>query len=121
MDDYLGVTILSWFNLAFAALLTFTVIFWWNSLRARELALKHARKACNLVHLQLLDQTVALQRLSIKRSDRGRLCIERHYRFEYTEHGTHRDTGTVSMRGHALHGLSLPYTRDDDGNRVFLQ
>ena len=116
-----GTIILSWFNLGLTILVTFAAIIWWNGARARELALAHARRACKQAQVQLLDQTVALQRVAVSRNGGGNLCLERQYRFEYTQQGTYRDNGTVSMWGHELRGVSLPYARDEDGNRVFLQ
>ncbi len=93
---------------------------WWNGMRAKELAVSHSRAACERENLQLLDQTVALTRMRISRNERGSACLRRHYRFEFTQLGTHRDSGTVSMNGHKLVGVTLPFTRDKDGNRVFL-
>jgi len=73
---------------------------WWNGIKAKELAVKHGREACKKADLQLLDQTVALHRAKISRSKHGSACLRREYRFEFTQHGTHRDAGTVTMNGH---------------------
>jgi len=104
----------------FIALAAVGLGLWWNGMRAKELAVGHSRVACGKADLQLLDQTVALHRMRISRQANGSLCLRRDYRFEFTQHGTHRDSGTVSMNGHTLVAVSLPFTRDEDGNRVFL-
>ncbi len=94
--------------------------FWWNSSRARELAIVHAKRRCQQDELQFLDQTVSLSGVSLARDDQGRRCLERCYRFECTLQGIHRDSGEVIMSGHRLLRVVLPYTKTEDGNRVFL-
>ncbi|MBX2883910.1 MAG: DUF3301 domain-containing protein [Granulosicoccus sp.] len=93
---------------------------WWTGSRARELAIEHARRRCEQDDLQFLDQTVALAGLSLARSSNGMRCLERRYRFECTLQGIHRDHGDVIMRGHRLVRVALPYTKTEDGTRVFL-
>lgn len=89
-------------------------------MRAKELAVKHGRDACKKANVQLLDQTVALHRMKMSRANSGSLCLRRVYRFEFTQSGTHRDSGTVTMNGHTLEQVFLPYLRDENGNRIFL-
>jgi len=62
----------------------------------------------------------ALQKMSMGRSASGNACLRREYRFEFTAEGSYRDTGTVTLNGHALANVYLPYTRDEQGNRVFV-
>ena len=93
--------------------------FWWTSSHARELAITHARRACQAQQLQLLDQTVSLRRLKLSRNAKGGSCFRREYDFEFTDSGAHRDRGTVTMRGHELLGVLIPYTTDDEGNRIY--
>lgn len=92
---------------------------WWTGSRAKELAVSHARNLCERESVQLLDYTVALQKISLGQSASGSKCLRREYRFEFTAEGSHRDQGTVSLNGHALANVYLPYTRDEQGNRVF--
>lgn len=94
--------------------------FWWNSSRARELAIGHARRRCQQDELQFLDYTVSQAGIAMARDDHGRRCLERTYRFECTLQGVHRDSGEVIMRGHRLLRVVLPYTKTEDGTRVFL-
>lgn len=96
------------------------IAFWWTSSRARELAITHARRACQGQKLQLLDQTVSLRQLKLSRSASGGSCFRREYEFEFTDSGTHRDHGTVTMRGHELLGVLIPYTTDEEGNRIYI-
>lgn len=92
---------------------------WWTGARARELAILHARKACQQRQLQFLDQTVALNRLRPARSPSGTSCFLREYSFEFTNEGQFRDTGLVTMLGHSLQRVYFPYLRDSEGNRIY--
>jgi len=94
--------------------------FWWTGSRAKELAVGHARTLCNREAVQLLDYTVALQKVKMGRTASGNACLRREYRFEFTAEGNYRDQGSVALNGHALANVYLPYTRDADGNRVFV-
>jgi hypothetical protein len=82
--------------------------FWYDTLRAREHAIRFARQLCKQYHVQLLDQTVTLQRVWLQRNRRGRLNWLRTYQFEFSETGATRLTGIVSLNGHELHILELP-------------
>lgn len=94
---------------------------WWTGSRAKELAVGHARTLCKRESVQLLDYTVALQKMKLARSKSGNACFRREYKFEFTAEGNHRDSGSVALNGHALVNVYLPYTRDEEGNRVFVQ
>lgn len=94
---------------------------WWTGSKAKELAAAHARRACQLRHVQFLDQTAALSHMRPVRTANGSQCFQRIYRFEFTDHGQYRDIATVTLHGHQLHDISFPYTRDPEGNRIYLQ
>lgn len=93
---------------------------WWTGSRAKELAVGYARSLCVREEVQLLDHTVALRKFNIGRSASGNACLRREYSFEFTAEGSYRDQGSVVLNGHALAKVYLPYTRDADGNRVFV-
>lgn len=98
-------------------------------MKARELAIQHARQACKKHDLQFLDQTVALSRMRPRRDSHGNPCWQREYAFEFTstasnEDGaivSYRDQGSISMQGFRVKALDLPFTRDSEGNRVYFQ
>jgi hypothetical protein len=91
------------------------VWFWVDTLRARERAVQLCRDLCRRRHLQLLDETVALHRLSVGRDHNGRVRLRRNYRFEFTRDGSVRDRGTVVMLGALMESIDLP----EDGGRLF--
>ncbi|MCU7796671.1 MAG: DUF3301 domain-containing protein [Candidatus Thiodiazotropha sp. (ex Notomyrtea botanica)] len=83
--------------------------FWRDSLKVREIATRISRKACESYGVQFLDQTVALQRLTL-RWVRSGLKLRRTYQFDYSLEGQGRRTGYLVMMGNqhvSLH-LDLP-------------
>lgn len=73
--------------------------FWVDSLRARDVAVAAARRACESEGLQFLDDTVAFAGIRPERSDDGVLRLRRVYNFEFSETGDNRRRGSVVMRG----------------------
>jgi hypothetical protein len=92
---------------------------WLNTLRARELALAHARRACERNHVQLLDQAVALRGIGLRWTARG-LRLRRTYGFEFSVAGVERRSARVVLLGLQLERLELGDdaggTEDDSGD-----
>lgn len=80
---------------------------WLKFTGAREHAVAEARRQCTQHGLQLLDETVGLRRLRLRRAD-GRRQLELGYAFEVSAHGDDRLEGRLWMHGDQLAGLSLP-------------
>lgn len=89
--------------LALAAL----VGLWFKFSRARERAVDEARQQCMRHGLQLLDETVGLRSLSLRRRH-GRRRLEFGYAFDVSVHGDDRLEGRLWMAAGRLAGLSLP-------------
>ena len=87
--------------------LALIVWFWQNTLRARELALHVARDTCQNQQLQLLDGTVTLQRMALRRSQRGRLTLQRTFQFTYSAAGDDRQTGFIIILGNLVEQVGL--------------
>ena len=86
------------------------LLFWVDSLRARERALQAGRSACQRYDLQFLDDTVSFTRLRLARNDEGQLRIARTYNFEFSDTGNNRRHGAIVMLGGELQDLHLePY------------
>jgi hypothetical protein len=94
------------FELATVALLLAGWL-WFDSLRAREAAIRAARQACEADGVLLLDDTVALAAFSLRRRDSGRLALKRVYRFEFSDTGNNRLEGSVTMLGARMQTLYL--------------
>ncbi|MGB3270825.1 MAG: DUF3301 domain-containing protein [Rhodanobacter sp.] len=84
-----------------------TVGLWLKLSVARERAVRVARQQCRLHGLQLLDETVGLRALRLRRVD-GLRRVERGYGFEVSIDGHDREPGRLWMIGDALTDLSLP-------------
>ena len=80
---------------------------WLKASRARERAVDEARRQCAEHGLQLLDETVCLRHLRLRRVG-GRRRLEFGYAFEVSAHGDDRLDGRLWMQGDRLAGLSLP-------------
>jgi hypothetical protein len=80
---------------------------WMKLSRARELAVAAARRHCELHGLQLLDETVGLRAVRLRRLD-GHRRLERGYGFDVSTDGDDREQGRVWMIGQRVSGLSLP-------------
>jgi hypothetical protein len=88
--------------------------FWQDSMRAKELARDACLRACRRYGVQFLDDTVALDKIGLRRNDSGRLCLERRYTFEFTDTGVTRTGGVVIMLGSSIEVLAL------DGGDLFI-
>ena len=75
---------------------------WLGSIRSREIAVSAARAACDSEALQLLDDTVAIQRIGVGRDGGSVLRIRRSYAFEYSDTGNDRRTGNLVMLGNRV-------------------
>lgn len=95
-------------SIIFLAMLVTLAWFWFDSLRSREIAKGICQRACSQLQLQLLDDTIALVRVRLKRNRYGRLRVQRVYLFEFSQGGESRLQGTIVMRGYALEMLELP-------------
>jgi hypothetical protein len=80
---------------------------WLKLSRAREQATEEARQQCLQHGLQLLDESVGLRSVRLRRSN-GRLFWERCYTFEVSIDGDDREPGRLWIAGRILTGLSLP-------------
>jgi len=94
-------------ELVFILLLIGGLAFWWRSTLSRENAVRFARRACGQCGVQLLDETVALGKLRLQRSNKGHMGIARWYTFEFSTSGADRRPGVVSLLGDQLLDMHL--------------
>lgn len=99
--------ILSWADLFFVALIGSLAWYWFTGTRVRELAIEAARRSTKMADLQLLDQSVALARVSMSRGRDGFWHIWRQYRFEYSRDGMNREIGQIIMLGNRLEAVMV--------------
>lgn len=90
------------FDLISFAVLAGLAWLWFDSTKAREIAVQRARTECGAEALQFLDETVAISGLKLSRNDAGQLQLQRTYSFEYSDTGTNRRPGSIVMLGHEV-------------------
>ncbi len=91
-------------------LLTALGWFWFNSLRALEIARGLGKHACSNANVQFLDDTVAIIALALVRDMSGRRVFRRTYRFEFSETGNTRLEGRLILLGDKIESLTMePY------------
>lgn len=84
--------------------------YWFDAIRAKEVATAAGRRRCEDVGVTFLDDTVALARLRPCRSPRGHLSLCRQYRFEFASDGGVRYKGEIALQGARITGLEMePY------------
>ena len=107
-----------WFaqeNLLLAlAIIAGVLIFWRNTLRAREQGIRVSRAAWKTRGLQFLDDTVSLAALGIARGAHGWPQLRRTYEFEFSADGYDRFVGNVVLSGSLVESVYMP-----DGAREF--
>lgn len=83
-------------------LLTLLALLWYHWSRAqlmKQQALHYVLRQCEQQGLQLLDQTVAMRAIWLKRDQDGRMRLWRRYHFEFTSTGDDRYTGRAVFLG----------------------
>ncbi|MGH8765690.1 MAG: DUF3301 domain-containing protein [Burkholderiales bacterium] len=75
------------------------LMFWVDSLRARERALAAGRAACERSGLQFLDETVSGASTRLARGDDGQFGISRVFVFEFSDTGNNRLRGSITLIG----------------------
>ena len=78
------------------------VWFWFDSMRAHETAVAICKRACASEGVLLLDDTVALASLDLRRDGRGQRRLMRSYEFEFSDTGDNRLIGSVTLLGREL-------------------
>ncbi len=106
--------------LLWLTLLFIVCFYWFDTAKAKELAVTHARKACRDMNVQFLDESVVRYRSVIRRGLSGHAVIERAFRFEFTIDGCSREAGYIQLSGHRLKILELDYPEGQSSCRVYL-
>lgn len=83
------------------------IYYCWRAFQAKDRAFIAARRHCEKMQVQMLDQSVYLRKLWIKRDTRGRPGLWRAFYFEFTVTGGDRYFGRVLMLGRHIHSVEL--------------
>jgi hypothetical protein len=93
---------------------------WWDSMQAREAAVRAARTACTAEGLQFLDDTVGIASVKPARNADGRLLLQRAYDFEFSDNGDNRIRGSIVTLGHRVILLNVLTPRPPVSNVISL-
>jgi Protein of unknown function (DUF3301) len=97
-------------QLLFIFLFALLAWFWYDSMQAREQAISLGKRQCLSDGLQLLDETVSLSSLRLRRTSDGQVAFRRVYEFEFSDNGDNRRMGSVTMLGRHAESIHLePY------------
>jgi hypothetical protein len=97
-------------SLLFLLLLAALGWFWFDSLRALEIARDAGKRACDDANVQFLDDTVAGIAFALVRDKSGRRMLRRTYRFEFSETGNTRLEGQLIVLGDRIESVTMePY------------
>jgi len=83
------------------------LLYWQAAVRCKEVAVKAARKECDICGVQLLDQTVQQVKVSLSRDASGQWRMWREYAFEYSHDGDDRYSGSLILLGQRLKRVAL--------------
>jgi hypothetical protein len=76
--------------------------YWFEGMRAKELACRAGRQRCSDVGVIFLDDSVVLTKLRLRRDNQGRMNFYREYQFEFTSDGSRRYGGELTMLGKSI-------------------
>ena len=82
-------------------------LFWRTNVKARDIAFTAAKRHCESIGVQFLDDTVAQKSISIKKRDLGGIAIQRKFGFEFATTGADRYKGVITMQGYRTSRIQL--------------
>jgi hypothetical protein len=97
----------SYSELVMIVLLVGFLFYWSSSQKVREIALQAAKKYCQKMDIQMLDDYVALNALWFKRDQYGKIRVWRSYLFEFTATGEDRYNGKIIILGEIIESIQL--------------
>lgn len=97
------------FAVAMLLLVTAALLFWNDSLRARERMVQACARLCREIKVQFLDETVSLSGLSLQRGPQGWPEFTRVYSFEFSGTGQDRWQGRAVLAGRRVLSVQLDH------------
>lgn len=76
--------------------------FWYSSVQAKEIAVLGSKMRCESRGLLLLDQTVSLSKIRLRRDRSGQMRVERKYQFEFSSNGDDRYLGEIILQANRI-------------------
>ena len=97
------------FAILMLLLVVATFLFWNDSLKARERMVQTCARLCREIKVQFLDETVSLDRLSLRRGPHGWPEFNRVYSFEFSGTGQDRWQGRAVLAGRRVLSVQLDH------------
>ena len=97
-------------QILYLVLIMFVVVafmVWWRTQEIKHYALKVARRHCDELSLQMLDESIALKRIRLRRSERGAFNLVREFVFEFSSTGDERYIGLVEVFGRKVERVTV--------------
>ncbi len=94
-------------DLFWLSLIVLFGLHWWRGQRVKEIALRATRRHCDELDLQLLDESIGLRAIWLRRDAGGRLRWWRSYTFEFTSSGDDRYRGRVVTLGDRVESIQV--------------
>ncbi|MEI7757508.1 MAG: DUF3301 domain-containing protein [Bacteroidota bacterium] len=89
-------------------LLIAIVWFWIDTISKRELAIELGKNLSKQFDLQFLDETVACEKITLKRNEKGQVAILRCYEFMVSSSTNDRIKCNLYLLGKHLHNWHIP-------------
>jgi len=96
------------FELLLLVVLLLIAWFWQDSIAKREIAVNFGRELAQRCNLQLLDETVACNKIWLGRDSRGHAQLARLYEFEVSADGISRLECNLQLLGRQLQSWHIP-------------
>lgn len=81
--------------------------FWLDSMKCHDIAVAAAKRAVLSGNVQLLDDTVALDKIRLARDENARVGLRRIYRFDFSDTGDNRRSGVVVLHNTQIETVNL--------------
>lgn len=94
-------------DLTLLALIALGALYWWHDQGMRQRVLEACTRFCTEREVQLLDQSVSLRRLWIRRDEWGRFKFWRLYEFEFASPENDRYKGRAVTLGDRILDITL--------------
>lgn len=94
-------------SIFFTSLLVLGLWYWIRARDIKDHAYHSARRYCEKMDLQLLDQTVALKAVKPARSASGLIQLRRRYVFDFSSTGEDRYEGEIRLLGAKVEEIKL--------------
>lgn len=97
-------------ELAIIIFLIASLLYWLDSINAKEIATQQAKSACKKQHIEFLDDTVVIKKVRLRHNNHGQIALYREYEFEFSSTGEFRYKGNIRLLGKYIIDVEMePY------------